>query len=163
MNVNSITGDIIGVSLRQLGAIKVTEFGSHMHIVDFELDNGLKVSYVFNITKNDKYFLQRVRPYAMPHGKFASDKEIIEFITTDITRFRNASHSSNFGKFIKTTETGNELVYTMESLFLNHNVDKRALEEISIELDTLAAKVQRLHDNAEYIPLELPDTDGSNS
>lgn len=157
MNRDSITGDIIGVTLRQLGATRVKEFNSHMHIVDFELENGLEVSYVFNITKNDKFFLQRMKPYAIPHGKFSSDKEIVEFIRTDIAKFRNASHSTNFNKFLKISEKGNELVYTMESLFLNHNVSEEILEMIEKNMNDSIREIKKYKEKAEHIYVEVEE------
>ena len=73
MNQNTVTGDYININLRQLGATSIKEFNSIMHIAEFDLGDGLIVSYVFNITRHNKYFLQRMQPYAMVHGKFASE------------------------------------------------------------------------------------------
>ena len=87
MNQNTVTGDYININLRQLGATSIKEFNSIMHIAEFDLGDGLIVSYVFNITRHNKYFLQRMQPYAMVHGKFASDQEIIDFITADLKLF----------------------------------------------------------------------------
>ena len=84
MNENTVTGDFININLRQLGATSIKEYNSIMHIAEFDLGDGLIVSYVFNITRHNKYFLQRVQPYAMIHGKFASDREILEFIQSDL-------------------------------------------------------------------------------
>lgn len=154
MNENSITGDIIGVTLRQLGATKVTVVNSQMNIVDFELENGLEISYVFNITKNDKFFLQRMRPYAMTHGKFANDKEIVEFIAEDITKFRNASHSSNFQTFLNISEAGNKMVQEMEHLFLNHNVCKETLENVEGQIAALIDTIHCQYETTTYIPVD---------
>lgn len=65
MNQNTVSGDIIAFNLKQLGATDIKVFDSRMHIANFDLGNGLIVSYVFNITRKDKFFLQRMRPYAM--------------------------------------------------------------------------------------------------
>ncbi|MEF9839622.1 MAG: hypothetical protein RR275_02760 [Lachnospiraceae bacterium] len=155
MNQDSITGDIMGVTLRQLGATSIKVINSQMNIVDFELDGGLKVSYVFNITKNDKYFLQRMRPYAMTHGKFANDKDIVEFIKTDITKFRNASHSSNFQTFLNISETGNQMVQEMEHLFLNHNVGKETLEDVEQRMEQLIETIHTQYEKSTYIPIDV--------
>ena len=80
MNKNTVSGDIIDWQLRQMGASNITFVNSNMYIVDFKLEGGLLVSYVFNITRGDKYFLQRMRPYAMVQGKYANTAEIAEFI-----------------------------------------------------------------------------------
>ena len=94
MNANSISGDMINFRLRQLGATSIREINSIMHIVRFQLENGFEVAYVFNITKNNKYFLQRMRPYALAHGKMADAESIVAFITEDIAKFRQAQRSS---------------------------------------------------------------------
>lgn len=145
MNKDSITGDIIDVYLRQMGATKIQEIQSQMHLVNFDLGDGLTVSYVFNITKNDKYFLQRMRPYAIAHGKFSTANEIIEFIRLDIAKFRNAKRSHNFKKFLAASETGNELVVELESLFLNYNVQKDTVDEFVTVLKELVEKVKKQH------------------
>ena len=61
MNENTVTGDFININLRQLGATSIKEYNSIMHIAEFDLGDGLIVSYVFNITRHNKYFLQRVQ------------------------------------------------------------------------------------------------------
>ena len=57
MNENTVTGDIIALKLRQLDTKDIRMIRSNMYFVDFELEDGTRVSYVFNITKGNKYFL----------------------------------------------------------------------------------------------------------
>ena len=104
MNQNTVSGDIIAFNLKQLGATDIKVFDSRMHIANFDLGNGLVVSYVFNITRKDKFFLQRMRPYAMVKGKYADQREIIEFIKDDITRFKMSSQLNNIDKYIELAE-----------------------------------------------------------
>lgn len=131
MNANSITGDVINVRLRQLGASSIREINSIMHIVRFELESGFEVAYVFNITKDNKYFLQRMRPYALAHGKMADAESIVAFIEEDIGKFRQAQNSSNFDTFIKTANLMNTLTAKLEDMFLNHNVDGELLRNFN--------------------------------
>ena len=84
MNKNTVSGDIIAFNLKQIGATDIKVFDSRMHIANFDLGDGLIVSYVFNITRKDKFFMQRMRPYAMVKGKIANQKEIIAFIKDEI-------------------------------------------------------------------------------
>ena len=114
MNQNTVTGDYININLRQLGATSIKEFNSIMHIAEFDLGDGLIVSYVFNITRHNKYFLQRMQPYAMVHGKFASDQEIIDFITADLKRFENAKNSHNFNTFLLISHLGHQIITLMQ-------------------------------------------------
>ena len=116
MNQNTVTGDYININLRQLGATSIKEFNSIMHIAEFDLGDGLIVSYVFNITRHNKYFLQRMQPYAMVHGKFASDQEIIDFITADLKRFENAKNSHNFNTFLLISHLGHHITENMDKL-----------------------------------------------
>lgn len=155
MNKNTVTGDFININLRQLGATSIKEFNSIMHIAEFDLGDGLIVSYLFNITRHNKYFLQRVEPYAMIHGKFASDQEIIDFITEDLKRFQNAKNSHNFDTFLIISHLGHHVTENIEKLFLNYNVDSENLENIQDEMEDSLRHILSLFDNSEKI--DLPD------
>lgn len=151
MNINSIEGDLIEVSLRQLGATKVKTLKSNMYFVDFDLGDGMLVSYVFNITSHDKFFLQRTRPYAIVHGKFADEREIVEFITKDIDQFRNAARSSNFKFFILQADRINHLNELIENLFLHHNVDRKLLENLSDRIDDIVSEINDIKSHSSEI------------
>lgn len=137
MNKNTIEGDLIEVSLRQLGATKVKEISSVMYLVEFALTETLMISYIYNITHKDKYYLQRVEPYPIPKGKFADEQEIVEYITKDIHKFQNATHSSNFQTFLDVTDKVSTITDRMEELFLNHNVHGDDLILLDDQLDAL--------------------------
>ncbi|WP_130862335.1 hypothetical protein [Bacilliculturomica massiliensis] len=151
MNINSITGDLIEVSLRQLGASEIKMIKSDMFIVNFEVGDGMIVSYVFNITSGDKYFLQRMRPYAISHGKFADEREIVSFITKDLKKFQNAAQSSNFRLFVKEAEQINRMNECIEQLFLNHNVDSADLEKLGREIDGVIDLIGRIKEDSKTI------------
>ena len=151
MNRNTVTGDYININLRQLGATSIKEFNSIMHIAEFDLGDGLIVSYVFNITRHNKYFLQRVEPYAMIHGKFASDQEIIDFITEDLKRFQNAKNSHNFDTFLIISHLGHHVTENIEKLFLNYNVDSENLENIQNEMEDSLRHILSLFDHRRAI------------
>ena len=93
---------------------------SRMHIANFDLGNGLIVSYVFNITRKDKFFLQRMRPYAMVKGKYADQREIIEFIKDDITRFKMSSQLNNIDKYIELAEKTGKCLRKNGNIFFHH-------------------------------------------
>ncbi|MEA4987620.1 MAG: hypothetical protein VB095_06135 [Anaerovorax sp.] len=137
MNRNTIEGDLIEVSLRQLGATKVKEICSVMYFVEFELTDTLTISYIYNITHKEKYYLQRVKPYPIPQGKFADEREIVDYITKDVNKFRNATRSSNFQTFLGVTEKVCTITDRMEELFLNHNVHGDDLTLLNDQLDAL--------------------------
>ena len=154
MNKNTVIGDIVNLKLGQMGATQITKLRSHMYIVDFTLDNGMKISYVFNITKHDKYFLQRMRPYAMVQGKYADTKEITKFIKEDLRRFRTAEHSTNFEEFVDVSRKGVQLSQELENLFLNYNVDKATLDEMQGTLNRMMLHLEQLKN--QLSPVELP-------
>ena len=84
MITSSFSGDIINASLRQLGASSIKEIRNGiLYIAKFELSEDLCVTYVFDVTKRDRYFLQRVTPYPISHGDFTSAQEVVEFIRKD--------------------------------------------------------------------------------
>lgn len=154
MNKDTVSGDIIDLKLRQMDASNITFVNSNMYIVDFRLESGVLVSYVFNITRGDKYFLQRMRPYAMVQGKYADTKEIVEFIKKDLEKFKNAEHSSNFEQFLNVSKKGLHLAEAVENLFLNYNVDKEELRDMNEKLDKMLAHVEDIEQEADKIHLE---------
>ena len=154
MNENTVTGDIIALKLRQLDTKDIRMIRSTMYFVAFELEDGTRVSYVFNITKGNKYFFQRMRPYAIVHGKFGTADEIVEFIRKDIAMFRNAVKSSNFPAFVKTFEAGSEVSRQIERLFLTHNTNPQKLEEIYDVLQVIIARITELNETSERIEIE---------
>ena len=157
MNENTVTSDFININLRQLGATSIKEYNSIMHIAEFDLGDGLIVSYVFNITRHNKYFLQRVQPYAMIHGKFASDREILEFIQSDLKRFVNAKNSKNFDTFLIISHLGHHVTENIEKLFLNYNVDPDKLEGIQEKMEESLTDIITLYQASKKIDLNEDD------
>ena len=85
MITTSFSGDLIGTALRQLGASEIREIRNGiLYIIRFEFAEDIHVVYVLDVTKKDKYFLQRVSPYPMSHGRFSSAGEVVQFIERDI-------------------------------------------------------------------------------
>ena len=155
MNQNTVTGDYININLRQLGATSIKEFNSIMHIAEFDLGDGLIVSYVFNITRHNKYFLQRMQPYAMVHGKFASDQEIkrkvlkLWLFFAFSKRFKSAVIKSII------SHLGHHITENIEQLFLNYNVDADKLESIEDSLEESLVEIQSLFEKSDK--LDLPE------
>ena len=85
MNRNSVSGDIIDLNLRQLGG-KVSQFNSQMHLVEFDISEDCVVSYIFTITNQDKFYLQRIKPYPLSEEKYSNVQQIVEFIKKDIDK-----------------------------------------------------------------------------
>lgn len=144
MTKNTASSDFINMNLRQMGATEIKAVGSKMHLVTFELSETVTVSYVYNITRKDKFFLQRAEPYAIIKGKFADENEIVDFIQKDITAFRNAACSHNYEKFSSIGKKLTELVGNVEELFLTCNVDGELLEDVSSRLDSIDLEIKQI-------------------
>lgn len=145
MNSNEIEGNLIEVNLRQAGASKVIENSSAMYLVEFDLTDRLTVSYIYNITNKEKYYLQRIKPYPIPQGMFADEQEIVTYITKDVNKFRNAILSSNFQTFLDVTKNVSTVTDRIEELFLNHNVDGADLILLNDKIDTLISTIDEIH------------------
>lgn len=150
MLTSSFSGDIINVSLRQIGATSIKEVRNGiLYIAKFDLADDLCVTYVFNVTKRDKYYLQRVAPYPISYGDFEGAGEVVEFIRRDIRKFRNAMQSHNFPKFLETANDMGRLSHAVELLFLERNV---SAEDMDALRRSLAASVETIRAIRERSP-----------
>lgn len=119
----------------QLGA-DVHVMNSLLCYITFDID-GTEISYVYNINKKDKYFLQRIKPYPEPAGTFNSEDELIDIIKIDIEQFRNAKNSNVFNEFIKINKGLNETVRNFEDLYLYYNVPHETIDDIKDKLASI--------------------------
>ena len=152
MITSSFYGDIINVSLRQMGATSIKEIRNGiLYIAKFELSDTLTIRYVFNVTKRDKFFLQRVTPFPLSHGEFEDAHEVVEFIRKDIAKFRNAMQSSKFDKFMEVRQSLAQLSHAVELMFLERTVPEEALDYINDCMLNGLKKMRDIHDNAPRI------------
>ena len=152
MLTSSFSGDIINVALRQMGASSIKEIRNGiLYIAKFELSDDLCVTYVFNVTKRDKYFLQRVAPYPTSHGDFDGAQEVVDFIRKDIQKFRNAHNSHNFPKFLDTTDAMVRLSHAVELLFLERNVSEEDLDGLSQSLEAAINAIKEIREHSPKI------------
>lgn len=136
MNASSVKGDTIEARLRCLGADSVQQVQGILYFVTFK-EGEHEVSYSYNINGKNKYFLQRIKPYPLPEGIFSDEEQVVEFIKRDLKKFRNAKHSHNFTQFIHVTNMIGETTKEIETFFLNYNVDKECLDELTQELNAI--------------------------
>ncbi len=152
MLTSSFSGDIINVALRQLGASSIKEIRNGiLYIAKFELSNDLCVTYVFNVTKRDKYYLQRVSPYPISHGDFDGADQVVDFIRQDIRKFRNAHNSHNFPKFLETTDAMVRLSHAVELLFLERNISAEDLDSLAARLDAAVDTIKEIREHSPKI------------
>lgn len=118
--------------LSQLGA-KVEVINSFMCYVKFDLD-GTTVSYVYNINKKDKYFLERIEPYPMIAGTFNTEEDIVDIIKIDVEQFRNAKQSKVFSVLVDINKEITHISREFEDLYLYYNVHKEHRDAIKEKL-----------------------------
>lgn len=147
MHTSNFIGNIVGTELRQLGAAIEEIRNGILYIAKFELESGIRVAYVFNITKRQRYFLQRVEPYPISYGYFDSASDIVTFIKEDLEKFRNAQRSHNFKQFLKISETFQNSSIALEQLFLERNVSKTAMDELERAAKELLGTIQEAYQN----------------
>ena len=128
--------ELIQEKLEEMNATKIQKLDSQMYLVNFDLKEDMRISYVFNITREGKYFLQRMRPYSMVHGKFSNEYEVLSFIKHDVEKFQNAANSTNFIKFLE----------EIENAFLNYNVDGEILDELNEKMEEVFDQIYLLSD-----------------
>ena len=152
MLTSSFSGDIINVSLRQIGATSIKEVRNGiLYIAKFDLADDLCVTYVFNVTKRDKYYLQRVSPYPISHGDFDGPDQVVDFIRKDIRKFRNAHNSHNFPKFLETTDAMVRLSHAVELLFLERNISAEDLDSLAARLDAAVDTIKEIREHSPKI------------
>lgn len=154
MQKSDVNGDVIDMMLSQLGAKEIHNFSSTMHIASFDLGDGLEVAYEFNITRKDKYFLQRMKPYAMVHGKYASYKEIIDFITEDIAKFKKAKEINDAAIYLKLAEEMDHVKSRTEHIFLNHNVSVEDFKSMLDGFNSLLEQVELANKKSDKIKID---------
>ena len=81
-----------------------------------------KLSYVYNINRSNRYFLERLKPYPLPLKEYENEDDVIEMIRLDLEHFQNAAKSKNITSFIKINQELNRTAKAFEDLFLYYNV-----------------------------------------
>ncbi|MBS4534871.1 hypothetical protein GOQ29_04485 [Clostridium sp. D2Q-14] len=120
-----------------------SQLGADVHVINsllcyitFDIE-GTEISYVYNINKKDKYFLQRIEPYPEPAGTFNSEDELIDTIKIDIEQFKNAKNSNVFNDFVKINKCLSETIRNFEDLYLYYNVPHETIDNIKDKLDSI--------------------------
>lgn len=151
MNVASVAGETIEISLRQLGATKVECVHGKLYYVKFKIDENITVSYCYNVNAKEQYFLQRISPYPLPEGLFSTQEQIINFIKRDIKKFRNAQNSTNFKQFVELANTIYQTQHEMENLFLHYNVNENTMKELKKELENMIVTIHKTQSKSEHV------------
>ena len=138
--IDSVNGDSIEIRLRQLGASKIQKVQGSLYFIKFILDDDFEVMYTYNINAKNKYFLQRIEPYPIPHGTFSTEVKIVDFIKKDIAKFRK----------------GIKFVRQLDDFYLNYQVEEDSLVsdslgQINTTIDNLNKRLESLINHSKKI------------
>lgn len=145
------------MKLIQMGA-KVEQINSKMCYVKFCIEN-FEVAYVYSISKKNKYFLERIKPYPLPIKDFDNEEDVVEVIQIDIRQFCNAVKSRNIEGFIKVNTALNKTIKEFEDLFLYYNVPQIETEIIMKKIDEIHEEIIKTRNGSERVFFEKdPDS-----
>ncbi len=122
MNINSTRQDRLVMELHQLGATVKTVHGIVCYIT-FMIDN-TKITYLYNINKDNQYFLQRINPYPLSVGEFKTEGDIVRFIKEDIKKFECTATHHCFNRFINLNLSFQKALDDMETLFIRSDMSE---------------------------------------
>lgn len=140
------------IQLTQMGA-SVKQINSKMCYVKFNIE-GFKLSYVYNINKKGRYFLERVKPYPLPLREFDDEKEVIEIIKIDLKQYKNAISSQKVDNFIKVNLEMVENMKKFEDLFLYYKVDLERCNKILEKIEEINKEILDIKDESKRIFFE---------
>ncbi len=137
------------MQLRQMGG-KVMLMNSKMCYVRFDLE-GLRVSYVYNVNKRDKYFLERIKPYPLALCEFEKENDIIEAIKYDLDQFKMANKSHHIDEFIDINLRITKIIKKFEDMFLYYDLKPEYIDEIYRRLDLVDQKLDDTLSHSERV------------
>lgn len=135
--------------LRQMGG-EVLQLSARCCYVRFQVAD-FKLSYVYNINKSNRYFLERLKPYPLPLKEYETEEDVIEMIRIDLEHFKNAAKSKNIDVFIKINQELNKTAKAFEDLFLYYNVETFHTDAILHKLDEIKDEIRKTVDDSERL------------
>lgn len=154
MLINHVNCDIIEMTCRQMGASVVRKIQGTLYIFEFDINENYKLSYSFNVNHKNEYHLHRLEPYPFLRTSITTAREVTDFIKSDLARFTNAVNSRNFDKLIDTEKKIELIGQEIDTLFLNFNVDGKALSEIKNKLNDIRRQIQEVQTESAKINIE---------
>lgn len=139
---DNFSSDILNMALRQLGATSIDSSLCKMNLIKFEISPQLTLSYICNTMGEEKVYLMRISPYPIRNARFENLDSVVEYISRDITLYKNAANTSKYAKFIDISKKSYQIRTEVENLFLFHKVNREILEYINHELDQIIDKIK---------------------
>ena len=147
LTTDRVASDMINMMVKQLGATNVKNMPAHINIYEFVINDELTIKYMLDLRRDHAMYLRRVNPYPMLLGKFYGETDVVEFISRDISKFKNASKTDKFSKFLELTDNLTQFNREIEQLFLNRKVPTAAYEEFSEEMERVRTTIEQIaHD-----------------
>jgi len=141
------------MKLMQIGA-HVTVISSQLVYVSFDITEEIKVSYVYNINKKNKYFLERVKPYPIAVMEFNTPEDICDIIRIDVEQFKNAVKSHNIKDCIGINKDLHNTILSFEDLFLYYNVNHDNIETIKHYIQKIKEEIHNSKEHSERVFFE---------
>ncbi len=139
--INSETNQHI-MKLIMIGA-NVQVVSGKMVYVKFKLKQDIELSYVYHINKNNKYFLERIKPYPLPLKELESTEDVINTIQVDYEQYKNAVNSHNIKGFVSINNKITETIKSFEDLFLYYNIPSELVEKIETDITSLRDAIKK--------------------
>lgn len=149
MSSRLIRHEICKDELKALGA-RVLDIQGIMFYVKFKINN-TKISYIYHLKPDNTYFMERIKPYTMPIGDYATEEEIVDLIKIDIEQFRNAMNSHNFDNFIKVDNNISKLVGIFEDLYLYYNISEEDLISLNGEIKHVLETIKTIKSKSDRV------------
>lgn len=146
MSLPTFSSDFIDTTLYQLGATTIKVVNGKQHVVDFVLDEDIKITYLFTVTRENRYYLQRAEPYPMVHGRFSDWREIIDFIAKDIKAFQWVVECGQYPQCVENVRCALSLAEDVEKIFLQHHLEPEDLEDLQVLCGQLRQRIKTVYD-----------------
>lgn len=137
--VNSETNQHL-MKLIMLGANVQVVKGNTVY-VKFQLKNNIEVSYLYNINKHNKYYLERIKPYPLSIKEFETTDDVIKTIELDYEQFQNAVNSHNIKDFVAISKKLRKTIKQFEDLFLYYNLPEDVITTIHEDINNIQDKI----------------------
>lgn len=144
LTADKVASDMIDMMMKQLGATSIKNMPAYINVYEFEVNGQLAIKYMLDLRRDHAMYLRRVNPYPMLLGKFYGETDVVEFIRRDISKFKNASKTDKFSKFLELADNLTQFNREIEQLFLNRKVPTAAFEEFSEEMEHIRATIEQI-------------------
>jgi hypothetical protein len=137
--INSETNQHI-MKLIMLGANVQIVTGKTVY-VKFKLKGDIEVAYLYNINKNNKYFLERIKPYPLSIKEFETTDDVVKTIQLDYEQFQNAVNSHNIKNFVDINKSLHKTIKQFEDLFLYYNLPANVVDDMREDILNIQKKI----------------------